>query len=122
MVFHWSLTDSKPPQVFRTLLSILAIPTNVVIWMVSTHPLISKSFIPFINPLVTLPLPPITIGIIVTFMFQSFFNSRASSRYLSFFSLSLNFTQWSARTAKSIIFQGLVWFLCLMAYQLLKVI
>ena len=40
----------------------------------------------------------------VTFMFKSFFNSLAKSRYLSFFSFSFNFTQWSAETAKSIIF------------------
>ena len=43
---------------------------------------------PFNNLLVTMPKAPITIGIIVTFMFHSFFNSLARSRYLSFFSHS----------------------------------
>ena len=43
MVFHWSLSDSKSPQVFTTLLSILADLNNVVNSMVSTRPLISKS-------------------------------------------------------------------------------
>ena len=38
-------------------------------------------------------------------MFHSFFNSLARSRYLSFFSLSANFTLWLARTAKSTIRQ-----------------
>ena len=38
MVFHWSLSDSKSPHVSRTLLSILAILNNVVVWMVSTRP------------------------------------------------------------------------------------
>ena len=59
--------------------------------MVSTRPPTSKSSNPFNNPLVTVPNAPITIGIIVTCMFHSFFNSLAKSRYLSFFSLSFSF-------------------------------
>ena len=105
MVFHWSLSDSKSPQVYRTLLSILDDLNNAVVWMVSTHPLISKSSSPCTNPLVIVPRVPITIDIIVTFMFHSFFYSLARSRYLSFFSLSFNFTQWSAGTANSTILQ-----------------
>ena len=31
MDFHWSVSDSKSPQVFRTLLSILAVLSNAVI-------------------------------------------------------------------------------------------
>ena len=88
MVFHWSLTDSKSPQVSRTRLRILAVLSNAVIWIVSTCPPTSKSSRPFNNPLVIVPNAPITIGTIVTFMFHSFFNSLARSRYLSFFSLS----------------------------------
>ena len=84
MVFHWSLSDSKSPQVSRTRLSILAVLSNAVIWIVSTRPPISKSSRPFNNPLVTVPNAPITIGTIVTFMFHSFFISLARSRYLSF--------------------------------------
>ena len=75
MVFHWSLSDSKPLQVFRTLFRILAVRKNVVVWIVSTRPSTSKSSSPFSNPLVAIPKAPITIGIIVTFMFHSFFNS-----------------------------------------------
>ena len=86
MVFHWSLSDSKSPQVSRTLLSILAVLNNAVVWMVSTRPPTSKSSSPFSNPLVTVPNAPITIGIIVTCMFHSFFSSLARPRYLSFFS------------------------------------
>ena len=63
----------------------------------------SKSSRPFNNPLVIVPNAPITIGIIVTFMFHSLFNSLARSRYLSFFSLSFRFILWSAGTAKSTI-------------------
>ena len=44
-------------------------------------------------------------GTNVTFMFHSFFNYLARSRYLSFFSLYLNFTLWSAGTIKSTILQ-----------------
>ena len=72
--FHWSLSDSKSPQVSRILLSILAVLNNAVAWMVSTRPPTSKSSIPFSNHLVTVPNAPITIGIIVTCMFHSFFS------------------------------------------------
>ena len=85
MVFHWRLSDSKSPQVSRTLLSILAVFNNAVVWMVSTRSPTSKSSRPFNNPLLTVPKAPIPIGIIVTFMFHSFFNSQARSRYLSLF-------------------------------------
>ena len=85
MVFHWSLSNSKSPQVSGTLLSILSVLNNAVIWIVSTRLPTSKSSRPFNNPLVTVPRAPITIGTIVTFMFHSFFNSLARSRYLSFF-------------------------------------
>ena len=73
MVFNWSLSDSKSPQVSRTLLSILAVINNDVVWTVSARPPTPKSSSPFCNPLVTVPKAPITIGIIVTFMFHSFF-------------------------------------------------
>ena len=99
MVFHWSLSDSKPPQVSRTRLSILAVLSNAVVWIVSTRPPTSKSSRPFNNPLVIVPNATITIGTIVTFMFHSFFNSLARSRYLSFFSLSFRFILWSAGIA-----------------------
>ena len=105
MVFHWSLSDSKSPQVSRTLLSNLAVLNNVVVWIVSTRLPTSKSSSLFNNPLVTLPYAPITIGIIVTCMFHSFFNSLARSRYLSFFSHSFSFILWSAGTAKSTIYK-----------------
>ena len=105
MVFHWRLSDSKSPQVSWTLLSILAVFHNAVVWMVSTRSPTSKSSRPFNNPLVTVPKAPITIGIIVTFMFQSFFNSLPKSRYLSLFSDSFSFILWSAGTAKSPILQ-----------------
>ena len=86
MVFHWSLSDSKSLQLSRTLPSILAVLNNVVVWMVSTRLPISKFSSTFSYPFVTFPNAPITIGIIVTCMFHSFFNSLARSRYLYFFS------------------------------------
>ena len=105
MDFYWSLNDSNSPQVSRTRFSILAVLSNAVVWIVSTRLLTSKSSRPFNNPLVTVPKAPITIGTIVTFMFHSFFNSLARSRYLSFFPLSFRFILWSAGTAKSTILQ-----------------
>ena len=110
MVFHWSLSDIKTPQVSRTLLSIMAVLNNAVVWMVSTRPPASKFSSPFSNPLVTVPNAPITIGIIVTCMFHGFFSSLARSRYLSLFSHSFCFILWSAGTAKSTILQVLFFF------------
>ena len=105
MVLHWSFSDSKSPQVSRTRLRILAVLSNAVILIVSTRPPISMSSRPFNNPLIIVPNAPFTIGSIVTFMFHSFFNSLARSRYLSFFSVSFRIIQWSAETAKSTILQ-----------------
>ena len=119
MVFHWSLTDSKSPQVSRTRLGILAFLSNAVVWIVSTRPPTSKSSRPFNSPLVIVPNAPITIGTIVTFTFHSFFNSLARSRYLSFFSLSFRFILWSAGTAKSTILQILFLLLIIMRFGLL---
>ena len=74
MVFYKTVSNSKFPQVSRTLLNILANLNNAVVWMVSTHPFISKSSSPFTNPLVTVPSASVLIGITVTFMFHSFFS------------------------------------------------
>ena len=90
MVFHWSLSDNKSSQVFRTLLSILADFNNAAVWMVSPRPLISSSSSSCINSLLIVPSAPITIGITGAFMFYSFFSSFARSwYYLSFRFLSV---------------------------------
>ena len=107
MVSPWSLSDSKSPHFSRTFLSILSDLSNAIVWIVSTHLLISKSSRPCTNSLVTVLRALITIGITVTFMFHSFFSSLARSRYLSFFSFAFNFTLWSVGTAKSTILQVL---------------
>ena len=114
MVFHWSLGDSKSPQVSRTLLSILPVLNNAGVWMVFTRPPTSNSTSPFNNSLVTVLKLPITIGIIVTCIFHVFFNSLGRLSYLSFFSHSFSFILWSAGTAKSIILQFLFFLLLLL--------
>ena len=93
MVFHWSLSDSKSRQVseissqYSGSFSIM-----LLVWMISTRPPTSKSPRPFNNSLITMPKAPITIGIIVTLMFHSFFNSLARlSSYSSFHILSVLF-------------------------------
>ena len=83
MVFHRKLSDNKSTQISRTLLSILAILNNIVVWIVSTRPLIFKSSSPFKNLLLTVLKAPITIGKIVTFMFHNFFNFFARYNYFS---------------------------------------
>ena len=82
MVSPWRKSDSKSPQVSRTLLSNLAELNNAVVWLVSTIPLTSKFSSPFTIPLVTVSSAQITIGIKVTFMFHSFFSSLAKVRVL----------------------------------------
>ena len=72
MVLQWRLSDSKSPQVFMTLLSILADLNNAVVWMVSTRSLIFKSSSRFINSLVIVQRVHITICIHITFMLHSF--------------------------------------------------
>ena len=91
MIFHWIQSDRKPPRVPKTLLNILAVLNSAVVWMISTGPPTYKSSSPFNNPLVTAPKAPITIGIIVTFIFHIFVNSLARSRFLYFFSHSFSF-------------------------------
>ena len=98
MVSHWSLSDSKSPQVSRPLFSILAVLNNAVIWIVSTRPPNSKSSRPFNNPLLSVTKAPITIGTMATFMFHSLFNSLARSKDLSFFSHSFSFFNSLARS------------------------
>ena len=95
MESHWSLSDSKSPQVSKTLLGILADLKNPVVWIVSTRPLISKYSSLFTNPLVTVPRSPIIIGITITFMFHIIIISihspmrskRVSNDYLDYFSI-----------------------------------
>ena len=104
MVFGWSLSDSKSPKVSRTLLSILAILNNAVVWMVSTHPPTSKSSSLFNNLLVTVPKAPIMIGIIVTFIIIIIIIIIIiPCDFLVFFSFSFNFTLWSPEIGKSTI-------------------
>ena len=90
MVFHWSMSDSKSPQVSRTLLSIMAHLRYAVIWIVSTRLPSSKSSRPFNNPLVIVSKAPITIGTLVPFMFNSFF-LQGRGTYTSFHILSVLF-------------------------------
>ena len=99
--FFTGVWVTNSPQVSSKLFNILADFTNAVVWTVSSLPVISKLSSPCTNLLVTFLRIPITNGITVTFMFHIFFNSLASSWYLSFFSLSFNFTLGSAGTASS---------------------
>ena len=72
MVFYWSLSDSKSPQISRTLLSILADVTNGLVRMVFTSRLIYKFSSLFTKTLGIVSSAPIAIGITVI-MFHRFF-------------------------------------------------
>ena len=77
-VFHWSLKDSKSPQIFRTLLIIQADFSSAVVWMVLILPLNSSSSCLLSKFLGIVPT-------VLNFMLHSFFKSQWRSRYLSIF-------------------------------------
>ena len=103
MIFHWSLSDSKSPEVSRSFFNILADLNNVVVWVASTRPLLSSSSSPLTKPLWTVPSALITTGINVTFMFHNCFSSLVRLKYLSLFLFYLIFTVQSVEKAKSTI-------------------
>ena len=83
---------------------ILAVINNVVVWMASNRPPTSKSC-PFSNPLVAVPNAPITIGIIVTFMFHSFLKFPCKVELLILLFTFFQFYSVVTGTAKSTILQ-----------------
>ena len=115
MVFHCSLCDRKSSQVSRTLLSMLAVLNNAFVWMVSTRPPISKSSSPFNNPLVTVPKAPITIGIIVTLMFHSFFLFPSKVEVLIFLFIFFQFYSVFSRDSKVNNFANALFFLLIIS-------
>ena len=81
-------------RVSRILLGILAYHNPEVVWMFSTHFLISNTSSVLSKAMGSIPSTLITIGITVTFTFLSFLSSLASNLFL--FSLVLFFTLLSA--------------------------
>ena len=90
LFFHWSQSDSKSHQG----LFYLSQQISAVLWSVwfSILPLISSSWNLFSGFLVNVPRAPTIIRITITFMFHSFFSSRARCGYLSSFSFHFIFT------------------------------
>ena len=105
MDFHWSLSDSKSPKASRTLLSILSVLSNAVVWIVCTRPSTSKSSCPFNNPLVIVSKGPITTDIIVTIMFHSFFQFPSKVEVLNLLFTFFHFYSVISQIAKSTILQ-----------------
>ena len=120
LVFPWILSDSKCPQISRTLLSILANFSNAVVSMIFILPLIFSSFS---KPLGTIPNALNTNVITVILKLLSFFSSLTRSKYFSIFLLSFIFTLWSAGMKKStwglvlFFFFSLVWSICISKSQ-----
>ena len=119
MVFHWSLSDSKSPQISRTRLRILAVLSNAVAWIVSTRPPNFKSSRPFNNPFVIVLNAPFTIGTIVTFMFHSFFQFSSKVEVIILFFTFLQIYSVVRGTSKSTILQVLFFLLIIMRSGLL---
>ena len=67
----------ESPLDCRTSFSILSAVNNVVVWLVSNHPLISKSSNPLSNNWGTVPSAPITKSIMVPLKFLKFLSSLA---------------------------------------------
>ena len=76
----------------KILQGILADLSNVVVFMVSSLPLISNSASLFFKLVRTFPCASTIIGINITVMFYSFFCSLVRSNYFSISSLSFSFT------------------------------
>ena len=105
MVFDWCPCDSKSFHISKSLLSIPVDPNNALICLVSIRPLISMSSGPrtmhwwvYQKQRLQLVSPSLSYSIV-------FFWSFANSRYLSLFSPSFSLTLWTARTAKTAIWQ-----------------
>ena len=104
------MSDSKSPQISRTLFNILVDLNNAVVWTVSTCPVISKSSSPCTNPLETIPRAPITIDIIITFMFHSFSIPQQGVKVLIPLFTLFNFTlQQRPQFCKFSLFCRLLW-------------
>ena len=91
MIFQWSLRDSKSPYVSRTILIILTHHENVLVWIVSTLPHISKSSSPFTKSFADSTEHTNYNWYHRHFRVPHFFSSLTRSTYLSFFSLSFSF-------------------------------
>ena len=100
MIFLWGLSDSKSPHVSMTLLSILADLSNAVVLMVSARLPISNSSGSLNQPLGIVMRASFTVGISLTFRFNSFLSFLAKSKNLFLLLLSLIFTQWSTWIGK----------------------
>ena len=77
VIFHWSLSDSKSPQISMTHLSILANLNTAVVLLDTIPALISNPFCLFLSNMWTVPSSLITISITDTFMFHRFFGCPA---------------------------------------------
>ena len=115
MVFHWSLSDSKFPQIYRTFLSILVDLNNAQVRMVSTHPLIFKSSKVSTHPILISLFTPweffttvLADGLSLEFEWQE--SHQVPRTFLSILAFLNNVVVW---TAKSTILQGL-FFCCLL--------
>ena len=97
MFSHWTLNDSKSFQVSRTFLSIWADLDNVVVRMVSTSPLISKSSSPFTNPLrIVLIITGITVTLLLLILLFYSFESSSHHRLPIVFDYTQNDSQVSS--------------------------
>ena len=108
MVSHWSFSDSKS-QVSWILLSIPADLNKAVVWMVFTCPLISKSFSPCINPLVTVLRVP--VGITVATLFYSFFQFPSKVQVLIHLFDFFSFYSVVSRSVRNTVFFYFLFFL-----------
>ena len=69
------------PQISKTILCVLVDFNHALVWMISTLLLIFCSSSHFSRPSGTVPSAQAIIGITVTFMIHSFFNSLERSKY-----------------------------------------
>ena len=97
--FHWSLSESKFPLVFKILLDILADFNSAVVLVVSTLPLIYSFSCFFYRLFGPVPRAPTKIDINVTLAFSNFFQLvgkiQASVHLFAFFFHSM--VRWNGK-------------------------
>ena len=78
MVIHWSLGDSKHPQVSRTFLGILADCNNSLVWRVLILPPISNFWSLFSKPFGIVSSSPVRIVIPMFHCFLAFWQGQST--------------------------------------------
>ena len=109
MLFHWSLSDSKFPQISRTLLSIQTDLDNAVVWIVSTFLWFLSLLVPYQVHQLQLVLPSTSCSIVCLFfsyLAKSIYSFISSFSFFSFFFFFFCPVGWGCRIHRLLLCRG----------------